>query len=262
MQNLHSHDWQHAAKLGARSSTEVLEFLIRNLEQRSPLSDGEKAALRALPWSTVSFAAGEELAKMGDRPSESHLLISGFVARVRFVDQGGRQILALHVPGDFTDLQSFLLKQMDHTVTAMSAGQIAAVAHKDLAKLCDAHPRLARILWRSSLVDAAIHREWLLGLGRQNATQRTAHIMLELCFRLAKVGLCKDGQFELPLSQTDLSDMVGLSPVHVNRTLQELRSRNLISWKGRKVAVLDWDELAKVAEFDPTYLHFDRTEVE
>ena len=262
MQDNVSYDWQDAAKSGTRSRSEVLEFLIRNLEHRSPLSDTEKAALRALPWKTGNFAAGQDLAKMGDVSSESHLLISGFVARVRFVDQGGRQILALHVPGDFIDLQSFLLPEMDHTVTAMSPGQLAAIAHPDLTRLCNDHPRLSRILWRSTLVDAAIHREWLLGLGRQNAAQRTAHILVELCFRLEKVGLCKDRQFELPLSQADLSDVVGLSPVHVNRTLQELRARNLISWKGRNVAILDWEELARIGEFDPAYLHFERMDIE
>jgi CRP-like cAMP-binding protein len=239
----------------------VLERLIRNLEERSTLAPGEKDALRALPWIRISFAEGDELARFADKPTKSHLLLSGLVARVRYSPSGSRQILALHVPGDFVDLQSFLLQEMDHTVLAMSAGEIAAVSHSDLAALCNAHPRLARILWRLSLIDAAIHREWILGLGRLSASERMAHLFCELCYRLGKVGLAQDHTFELALSQVDWSDVLGLSSVHVNRTLQDLRRNGLLTLRGKSVVITNWPELSSLAGFDPQYLHYDKADV-
>lgn len=239
----------------------MLERLIRNLEERSWLSDTEKAALHALPWVKISFDEDQEIARYSDRPKHSNLLVSGLTARVRYAPSGGRQILALHVPGDFVDLQSFLLTEMDHTLISMSRGEIAAVPHDDLRVLCNQYPRLARLLWRTTLVDASIHREWMLGLGRLSATERLAHMLCEFCFRLGKVDLAVGHKFELPLSQVDWSDMLGLSNVHVNRVLQDLRRRQLVSLRGKHIAILDWDELSDLAGFDPQYLHFDKADI-
>lgn len=239
----------------------MLERLIRNLEERSGLSEAERAALMALPWTKVSFAADEEIVRYSDRPNRSCVLVEGVAARVRYAPAGGRQILALHVPGDFIDLQSFLLKEMDHSVLSMSRGVLAAVPHDDLMDLCNNHPRLARVLWRTTLIDAAIQREWMLGLGRLSAAERLARMLCEFCFRLGKVGLAADHRFELPLSQVDWSDMLGLSNVHVNRVLQDLRRRRLLSLRGRHIAILNWDELRDFAGFDPHYLHFDKADI-
>jgi CRP-like cAMP-binding protein len=239
----------------------LLERLIRNLEERSFLSDSEKAALHALPWTKLTFGEDEEIARYCDRPNRSQLLVSGLTARVRYAPSGGRQILALHVPGDFVDLQSFLLQEMDHSVITMSRGELAAVPHDDLRILCNGHPRLARLLWRTTLVDAAIHREWMLGLGRLSAAERLAHLLCEFCYRLGKVGLAADHKFELPLSQVDWSDVLGLSNVHVNRVLQDMRRRQLVSLRGKHIAILDWDALSDLAGFDPQYLHFDKADI-
>jgi CRP-like cAMP-binding protein len=239
----------------------LLERLIRNLEERSWLSGTEKAALQALPWTKVAFGGDEEIARYSDRPNRSQLLVTGLTARVRYAPSGDRQILALHVPGDFVDLQSFLLKEMDHSVVSMSRGELAAVPHDALRILCNDHPRLARLLWRATLVDAAIHREWILGLGRLSAAERLAHLLCELCYRLGKVGLASEHKFELPLSQADWSDVLGLSNVHVNRVLQDMRRRQLISLRGKHVAILNWPELSDLAGFDPQYLHFDKADI-
>lgn len=239
----------------------MIERLIRNLEERSYLSDAERAVLYALPWVRVTFSAEDELARFSDRPNRSNLLVSGLVARVRHAPSGGRQILALHVPGDFVDLQSFLLKEMDHTLTAMSHGELAAIAHADLTILFNEHPRLSRLLWRLSLIDASIHREWILGLGRLTAPERMAHLLCELCFRLGKVGLAADHKFEVPMSQVDWSDVLGLSNVHVNRVLQDMRQKQLINLRGKHIQILNWPELMSLAGFDPHYLHFDKAEI-
>ena len=190
----------------------LIELLIQKLCHRDELSEAEKNALRGLAVQAKDFARGEELVAFGDTPNVSQLLVSGFVCRTRFMAGGDRQILAVHVPGDFVDLQSFLLKRMDHSVVALAPTKVAIFPHDGLTRITEEFPHLARMLWLSTLIDAAIHREWLLSLGRQSALQRTAHFLCELCARLEVVDKPRDGRFDLPLTQTDLSDVLGLSP--------------------------------------------------
>ena len=204
------------------------------------------------------FGADEDVVRQGDRPSDSNLILEGFACRQKILADGQRQITALHVPGDFADLHSFVLKKMDDGVVTLTPCKVALVPHATLRRIVEGYPHLTQLLWFTTLVDAAIHREWMTGMGRRSSLGQIAHLLCELCLRLRTVGLVTDDSYQLPVTQTELGDALGLSLVHVNRTLQDLRGQGLISWKGQTVEMTDWEGLRQLAEFDPTYLHRDR----
>jgi CRP-like cAMP-binding protein len=166
--------------------------------------------------------------------------------------------MELHVAGDFVDLHGFLLKQLDHNVGSMTPVRVAHVPHDALRKITESHPHLGRMLWFSTLLDAAIHREKILSIGRRSALARIAHIFCELHVRLQIVGLGSATEYALPLTQADLADVTGLTSVHVNRMLKKLRDENLLTFRGGEVTIGDWERLQRLAEFDPTYLHLER----
>lgn len=187
------------------------------------------------------------------------LVIEGFVGRYKDMRDGQRQITELHVPGDFADLHGFLLKRLDHDLLAMTDCAVSWVSHKDLQQVTEEHPHLARLLWFSTNLDAAIHRAWTVSLGRRDATARLGHLMCELQSRLHIVGLAEPDGFALPVTQADLAECLGLTPVHVNRVLKDLRERELLAFRSGRVKILDFDKLARLAEFSPAYLYLDKT---
>ncbi len=229
--------------------------LILKLEQRDKLSDDEKRVLESAIARVRTVAADEDIVRQGDRPTESSLLLDGFAARYKIFSNGRRQITAIHVAGDFVDLHSFLIKPMDHGVLALTPCRIAAVPHATIEKIVDEHPHLTRLLWLTTLIDGAIHREWLTAMGRLSATAHMAHLICELFLRLEAVGRTDGDTIQIPLTQAELGDTLGLSTVHVNRVLQELRKEGLIRWQGDALTILDWDRLKAVGEFTPTYLN-------
>jgi CRP-like cAMP-binding protein len=228
--------------------------LIRKLEQRDVLSEEEKRVLEGAIVRIKEFLPDEDMIREGDRLTESTLLLDGFAARYKVLTDGKRQITAIHVAGDFVDLHSFLLKQMDHAVLAITRCTVGAVPHEILREITESHPHLGRLLWLSTLIDGAIHREWLVAMGRRPAASHTAHLLCELFLRLQAVGLTRDNSFRLPLTQAELGDTLGLSTVHVNRVIEELRGDRLITWRRDTVVIEDWPRLKQFAEFDPTYL--------
>jgi CRP-like cAMP-binding protein len=228
--------------------------LVLKLEQRDRLSDDEKRVLEGAISRIRVVEADGDIVHEGDHPSESSLLLDGFAARYKIFSNGRRQITAIHVPGDFVDLHSFLIKTMDHGVLALTPCRIAGVPHTALEKITDEYPHLTRLLWLSTLIDGAIHREWLTAMGRLSATAHMAHFICELFLRLRSVGRTEGDTIQLPLTQAELGDTLGLSTVHVNRVLQELRKEELIRWQGNALTILDWERLKKVGEFTPTYL--------
>jgi CRP-like cAMP-binding protein len=234
------------------------ERLIQKLHQRDRLTEQEKATLRRLPVQERSYAGGDVLVHFGDRPKTSNLLLEGFVCRYRDMNDGSRQIVAIHVPGDFVDLQSFLLKLMDHGLMAIGPCRIAIVPHEHLTRVTEEHPHLTRMLWFSTIMDAAIHREWAMRLGGLSAVPRAAHLFCELYARLGVVGIAKDGKFSIPLTQRELSESLGLSLVHTNRVMRQLHKEGLMTFNNPAVQIHNWDALTERAEFDPTYLHFEK----
>jgi CRP-like cAMP-binding protein len=234
---------------------DVVDYFLKRILRRDTLPPAEEQALRDAAGGVQTYAAGADLASEGDRPDHSTLLIEGFTTRYRLLGNGQRQITALHVPGDFVDLQSFVLKTMDHSVGALSPVKVVAFPHTAIKRITETHPHLTRIMWLLTMLDAAIHREWLATMGGLPAPRHMAHLICEMYIRLQVVGLADAGQFTLPMTQADLGDTLGLSSVHVNRVLQELRADGLISWQGQTVKILDWLRLQKAADFDPSYLH-------
>lgn len=230
--------------------------LVTALELIGALTADDRAALTAVPLRFLETPAGEDLVREGERPTESCLLLSGILCRYKTVFDGRRQILSFHLPGEIPDLQSLYLERMDHSLGAITPVRVGFIAHHVIDALYKERPTLGAAMWRATLVDASIFREWLAGVGRRSAAQRMAHLFCELCLRMRMLGLAHDGEFEMPLTQPELADALGLTPVHVSRTLTLLRAEGLVELKERKIAILDWKALAAFADFDPTYLHY------
>jgi CRP-like cAMP-binding protein len=229
--------------------------LIRKLESIAQLSDEEKAAILRLPLQLRVLPADHDILREGDAPTECFLVIEGFVCRYNLTAAGKRQIHSFHIAGDIPDLQSLHISVMDHSLCTLVPSRLAFIQHDDLRTLMRSHPRIGDLFWRDTLIDAAIFRQWIVGLGRREARAQMAHLLCELLVRLRAVELVENHAFKLPLTQAELGDATGLSTVHVNRTLQDLRGAGLIELRGGSLTVLDWDGLQEAGEFDPAYLH-------
>jgi CRP-like cAMP-binding protein len=235
----------------------LLERLFRKLDRRDPLHPEERRALEANMSPPRTWSAGQELVAQDSVPHESTLLLSGLTARVNTLYDGSSQITALHIPGDFVDLHSFLLNRMDHSVMALADCVVSSLSHPRLRTLTARFPHMTRLLWLSTLLDSAIHRQWIVGMGRRDARSQCAHLLCEMFLRLEVVGLTSGRSFELPLSQGELANALGRSRATVNATLQRLRTDGLITWRGVQIEILDWRALVELAEFDPTYLQLE-----
>jgi CRP-like cAMP-binding protein len=218
------------------------------------VSEEEARLLASVVTKEALFSTGDDIVAIGSRPSHSSLLVDGFAARYKMLADGGRQITALHVAGDFVDLHAFLLKTMDHGIVALSPCRVAFAEHGDLKEITEKAPHLTRLLWLDTLVDGAIHREWIVAMGRRSRKSQLAHLICELYVRLRGVLRTTDWSFHFPLLQAEMADVLGLSVVHMNRVIQSLRREGLISWTHHTISILDWARLQEVAEFDPTYL--------
>ncbi|MGB3416137.1 MAG: Crp/Fnr family transcriptional regulator [Mesorhizobium sp.] len=227
---------------------------IRSISRRDNLSSREVALINALPKRIQTFLNGGEVVAEDSRPGESCMILKGFAARTHYSRDGSRQITALHAPGDFVDLHAYLLRVMDHGVVAIGRCDVAYVSYDTIRRVTEESPHLGRLFWLSTVIDAAIQRAWITCLGRRTAEQRMAHLFCELYLRLEAAGIATGNSFHLPLTQSQLADLLGLSVVHVNKRLQKLRSSRLIDWRGSVVVIRDFGDLARLAEFDPTYL--------
>ncbi len=207
---------------------------------------------------TRRYRSDEMIVSAGEELNNSMLLLDGWLARCKDLPGGERQVTELHVAGDFADLHGFTLKRLDHDVMTMSEVTVAVVPHERLHELSDKHPRLGRVYWFATNIDAAIHREWALSLGQRSALSRMAHLFCELYARLDVVGRTKSGGYDFPLTQRELSECLGLTVVHANRTIQELRRRGLVELENRRLTIVDRRGLEGVAQFDPAYLYFDK----
>ncbi|HEU0146525.1 MAG TPA: Crp/Fnr family transcriptional regulator, partial [Bradyrhizobium sp.] len=185
------------------------------------------------------------------------LIGEGFAFRSKTTFDGQRQVLSLHIPGEIPDLQSIHLKLMDHDLVTLTPCTLGFISHEEMRPLTRRRPNVAAALWRETLIDAAIFREWVVNLGRRSATTRMLHLLAELYYRLEAIGQARDGMFEFPITQTQLADCLGLSTVHVNRVLQELRKQDLVKVNRSEFQLLKLEELRDLAGFDPAYLHQD-----
>ncbi len=236
------------------SITPISPF-IRRLEQVGTLSAEEKRVVTGANFTLQQVEADRDLVREGDRPSWCPLLIEGFACRYKTLESGQRQIMAFHVPTDLCDLTSLLLRKMDYSVGTLTPATVAMVPHATILAWTRSYPGLNQLFWRASLVDASVSREWIVNVGRRTAYQRTAHLLCELMLQMRSAGLAHGLVCDMPLTQVELADALGLTPVHVNRTLQWLRGEGLVEFGGGVLRVRNWRELKRAAGFDVTYLH-------
>lgn len=229
--------------------------LVRKLESFVTLSKEDRSILDRIGANPRLIGPRVDLIREGDTPDDVFLIVEGMACRHKMRENGARQIMAYLLPGDLCDLDVTLLKLMDHSVSTLSACQVVRITPETVAEMIRHHPQVARALRKSALVVDATLREWLVNVGCRSALQRIAHLFCELLVRLQAVGLVQDGSYPLPLTQMDLAHTTGLSNVQVNRSLQELRRRGLIEWKGKRLTILDLPRLRGIAEFKSNYLH-------
>ena len=233
----------------------MIEAHLLKLRARERISAAEEKAVRDLVSGVRRAPAHATVIRQGEEVNSSLLLLEGWLGRTKDVLKGHRQILELHVPGDFADLHSFTLKVLDHDVVALNPVKVATVPHERLQRLTEEHPHLARLYWLMTNIDAAIQREWTLSLGRRSAEARVANLFCELFERLRVADLVDGESYDFPLTQTQVSECLGLTPVHTNRTLQSLRAKGVLTLEQRRLTILDRAQLDAIAEFDPGYLY-------
>jgi CRP-like cAMP-binding protein len=239
----------------------MISVHLKKLRRRIEISTEEERAIRGAVAETRYVRADEIVVRSGKELNCSLMLLDGWLARSKDLPGGERQVTELHVAGDFADLHGFTLKCLDHDLLAMSNCTIGVVPHERLEEIIARYPRIGRVYWFMTNVDAAIHREWALSLGQRSAISRMAHLFCELFLRLEVVGLTNDSSYDFPLTQRELSECLGLTVVHANRTIQELRRRGLVELENRQLTILDRRGLEGVAEFDPAYLYLDRRDL-
>lgn len=228
------------------------------MHARDSVSAEEAAALAACLHGTERHATGADVVSEGGRERVSRLLLEGIAARVKVLADGSQQITALHVPGDFVDLHSFTLKRLDHDVIALTPLRMGLFPHDALRAATEVHPHLGRMLWLLTMIDAAVHRAWIVSAGRLTALEQIGSLFCELYVRYDVVGLVDNGAYPLKITQHLLADACGLTPVHVNRILQELREIGLIQWRRGILEVRDLAGLIEISKFDPAYLNLIR----
>jgi CRP-like cAMP-binding protein len=233
----------------------MVKPLIRKLEQFAKLSDEDRQVLEHAARDVKVIGPRQDIITEGDQPDDIHLILDGWAARYKVIPNGDRAIMAYLIPGDLCDIHVTLLSQMDHSIAALSTCRVAFIPRQTMDQIMRRDGQLGRAIWWSTLVDEAILREWLVNMAHRPADKRLAHFVCEMLLRFKAVGLTDDDSFELPLTQEELGDTMGLSTVHVNRTLQELRAQGLITSKGKRLIVNDVDRLFEFSDYNPNYLH-------
>jgi CRP-like cAMP-binding protein len=228
--------------------------LARKLAHFIQLSEVEQQVLQSMPVRLHQVEARRDIVADGDLPAELSLITEGFACRYKILKDGRRQIMAILIPGDICDLGALSTGGMDHGVAALNNNQIAAIPLERIFDSMEKYPRIEFALWRASVLDGALYRQWLINLGRRSAYERVAHLICEIWTRLEAIGRAVSGRYELPVTQSQLADATGLSLVHVNRTLKRLREDGLIAFHNNQVKVLHQERLCAAAEFDPGYL--------
>lgn len=243
----------------ARDDQIPMAVMAKRLGRRFSIDDAAIDALLALPYTVRDYAPGQYILRDGNRTEQSSFVISGFVFRQKIVANGARQIVAIHMAGDFIDLQHIMLDRADHNIQALSSARLMQFPCDQLLALGFRFPEVGKALWLESLIEAATFREWVVNVGRRDARARTAHLLCELAARREAAGLGPRGSYELPMSQEQLADALGLTSVHVNRTLKSLEGEGLIRRDKRALTVADWSGLQRAGDFSADYLHlYDR----
>jgi CRP-like cAMP-binding protein len=235
----------------------TLTPLLARWQQRVSFTDEEQKAVLSLPFTRRQMHRDAYLVREGETPTHCHLLLAGFAYRQKLITTGARQIISIHIMGEFVDLQNLLLATADHNVQSLGRSEVAMVPVPALSELIGRYPAIRRAVWLDSLIDSSIFREWVVNVGRRSARARVAHLLCELSLRMRRSGLSQGDSFHLPLTQEQMADATGLTAVHTNRTLQGLRRDGIISFSSGTMTLLDWDRLAEAGDFSERYLHHD-----
>jgi CRP-like cAMP-binding protein len=242
---------------GTRTSERSADVVIRRLSAFRKLSPEAAASLEdAIRGRAIIASAGQELACEGDHADRIRIILSGWMARYKTLEDGRRQIVNFALPGDTCDAFIYLLRRMDHSIVSLTPAAFAEIDRERFESFIAGDRSLAEAFCCEAMANAAIQREWTMNLGRRDAFERVAHLLCELIERLRPVGLWDGHSCAFPVTQLDLADATGLSVVHVNRTLQELRSSGLIVLRDRILTVNDLDALKGAGLFNPDYLHY------
>lgn len=228
---------------------------IERLARRTRLDEDDRAAIAALPHVRRSVAAGAHLVRDGDRPENCAMLASGFAHRYKITGDGARQIVSLHLPGEFVDLHNSFLGIAAHSAQTLADADLVLIPHLAVNEIAWTRPAVGRAFLIETLIDASIFREWVMNVGRRDARSRIAHILCEFSLRLEAAGLCKNHRYSLPMTQEQLADAVGLTSVHVNRVLRQLDEAGLITRDRRSIVIEDWKRMREVGDFSDRYLH-------
>jgi len=228
--------------------------LLWRLERYSALELQARQRISELPLVVTNVAANQEITHQGDRPSRCTLVLGGFLYTHKKVSGTRRQITSFVLPGDLADLQALYLQSVDYNLCALGSAVVAFLPHAALKEVLDRSPQLAQAFWRETFIEAAIFREWVTNVGRRESVARVAHLVCELAARLQAVDLARDLCFAIPLTQAELADACGISSVHANRVVQELRRLGLVEWDSKQVRIRDWSGLARLGDFSAEYL--------
>lgn len=234
-----------------------LALLLRKLETHSKLTEDDREAILALPFTRKTLEPQSHIVREGDVPNQCAILLSGFAYRHKLTGDGSRQIVALHIPGESLDFQNLYLDISDHNVQTLTRAEIAVVSRSDFQNLAWLRPAIGHAIMTSILVEASIFREWVLNVGRRSARQRLAHVLCEWSIRMEAQGLTSEYGYDLPMTQEQLADTLGLTPVHVNRTIKALEAEGLIVRDKRRISFPDWKRLREVGDFSQRYLHLE-----
>ena len=240
----------------SHTNSSTLEPLVEKLAYRVDLSAEEREVIMALPFTIKTMERAQYVVRERQLATYSCVMLSGYSFRSKLVGTGDRQIVALHMKGEVVDLQNSLLKVADHSVQMLTPGKVAMIPREEIIRLTLEWPRIGHAMWIDTLVDASIFREWIANVGRRDARTRVAHLLCEFAVRLRLAGLGRDTYYELPMTQEQLADATGLTPVHINRTLKLLEKEGLINRPNpRAICIGDWRKMAEVGDFDTNYLH-------
>ncbi len=236
----------------------MLDLMFAKLRLYDDISAAEERDLRAAAARTHTYRRGDTIVAADTELTHSTYIEQGLAHRFKDLLNGQRQSLELGLPGDFVDLHSLLMKRIDHDVAALTDCVTVSFPHERLLEVTTKHPHLTRVLWLTTIVDAAIHRQWILSLGARDALQRMTHLFCETMVRNRAVGLGDAQGYELPITQSELAEMLGMTSVHANRLLRHLREDGVLTFAQGHVRILDWDRLRQISDFDPAYLGMEK----
>lgn len=237
--------------------------LVEQFSKFVALDVADVAAIAALTQARRIFGSHETLVHEDSKAERIYLIVEGVGYRYRFLADGRRQIFGYLLPGDLCDTQFVLLDRCDHNVGLLCDSEVAVISPRDLMTAMVNHPKIERALLMLAVVEGAMMREWLLNIGQRNAFQKIAHFFCEMATRLEAAGLMDgNGCYPFPATQTEIADTLGLTVVHVNRTLQRLRGEGILYWSRRQFQIVNRSALETVAGFDSAYLHLEETQVE